>query len=71
MPYQFIFVLERILIPSPHLNQDHVVEEREFLSGFTKAENEFTPGELFRILESVYRILVDNYRDSQFNETEA
>jgi len=70
-PYQFIFVLERVLVPAAQsVSGTDEIEERDFLFGFTKAEHQFTCGELFKLIYSIYGTLTENYRDWVFNEDE-
>ena len=68
-PYQFVFVIERILEPETETNAE-VVEEREVLFAFSKAENVFSPGETYRLLDDIYRKLTDVYKEFHFDVNE-
>ena len=58
-PNQYIFVLKRIVevVPSnPFFSiNNHVVQELEVLFAFTKAENELSRSDLYRIIDDTYR----------------
>jgi hypothetical protein len=64
--------LERIIVPGSNPFDpaaDEVTEEEKVLFAFTKDEHQFSRGELFRLLDSVYEKLCKNYRDWLLHET--
>lgn len=74
-PFQYQFVVERILevkpILNPFLPDNHVVEEREVLFSFTKANKKFSRRELFRLINWIYSVLDKNYQDWVYPESDS
>ena len=73
-PFQYQFVVERILEVKPFnafLTDEHIVEETKLLFAFTKADQEFSRGDLYRLIEQVYKQLGENYRDWVYPESDS
>ena len=66
-PYQFMFVLERIIefVPgNPFASTDaHITEELELLFAVTVAKDQLSRGDLYRMIDSVYLQLSEKYVD--------